>query len=64
MVFQEYMRYCLSAYDNIRLGDIHRDRDVDAVQRAARAAGIDEKINGLPRGTGRCWANSLPVART
>ena len=50
VVFQEYMRYLLSAYDNIRLGDITGSHTLDSVRAAAGAAGIDEKLNALPQG--------------
>ncbi len=50
VVFQEYMRYCLSVYDNIRMGDINEGHTMDTVRAAAIAAGIDEKINALPQG--------------
>ena len=50
VVFQEYMRYCLSVYDNIRLGDINDLHGMDSVRAAACAAGIEEKIHALPDG--------------
>jgi ATP-binding cassette subfamily B protein len=50
VVFQDYMRYYLSVYDNIRLGDINQIHTMDAVHAAARAAGIDDKITRLPVG--------------
>jgi ATP-binding cassette, subfamily B, bacterial len=48
--FQDYMTYDLSAAENIGLGDLDQLDDTVAVEKAARRAGVHEKLAGLPRG--------------
>jgi ATP-binding cassette subfamily B protein len=49
-VFQEYLRYALTAGENIALGDVERIEDQDRIVAAARATGADQVIEGLPQG--------------
>ena len=50
VIFQDFIRYQLSAHDNIAMGDHRRFDDVAAVERAARAAGVHDAIAELDRG--------------
>jgi ATP-binding cassette subfamily B protein len=50
VIFQDFVRYLLSARDNIALGDHARYEDGAAVERAAGAAGIHEALAALPGG--------------
>jgi ATP-binding cassette subfamily B protein len=50
VVFQDFVRYALSARDNIALGRHERASDTAGIVRAARQAGADEDISGLPSG--------------
>jgi ATP-binding cassette, subfamily B, bacterial len=50
VVFQDYMTYELSAADNIGVGDLGKAGDQELIVAAARTAGIDEQLAGLPRG--------------
>jgi ATP-binding cassette subfamily B protein len=50
VIFQDFIRYQLDARHNIALGDHARVDDVAAVERAARAAGIDDVLRSLPGG--------------
>ena len=61
VVFQDFLRYELSAWDNIALGAAVRPGgDADANIRAAAAqAGVAELIDGLPHG----WATPLSAGR-
>lgn len=49
-IFQDFVHYELSATDNIGFGAIERAGDPQAVTAAARRAGADEIIAGLPHG--------------
>ena len=49
-VFQDYVRYELSGTHNIGLGDTARIEDDVAIHLAARAAGADDVLGGLPFG--------------
>jgi ATP-binding cassette, subfamily B, bacterial len=49
VIFQDFVRYLLSAHDNIALGEYARAGDAGAVERAARAAGIHDALAALPR---------------
>ena len=50
-VFQDFVRYDLSAEENIRLGTA-ADVSREAVEDAARAAGVHDRIMALPEGYG------------
>ncbi len=47
---QRIARFPVSARENIAWGDVHADPTPEAVRRAAREAGIDDHLAGLPRG--------------
>ncbi|MFI0794835.1 ABC transporter ATP-binding protein [Micromonospora rubida] len=49
-VFQDYMRYDLTATDNIGLGDLALREQHDRVRIAAERAGIHDEIAALPQG--------------
>jgi ATP-binding cassette subfamily B protein len=49
-IFQDFARYDLTAQENIGLGDAERIQEMEAIREAARQAGIDEYIDGLPQG--------------
>ena len=49
-VFQDFVRYELSGRHNVGLGDADRMEELDAVRLAARAAGADPLLTGLPFG--------------
>jgi ATP-binding cassette subfamily B protein len=48
--FQDFIRYELSGRHNIGLGRAEHMDDLDAIRRAAVAAGADELLSGLPQG--------------
>ncbi len=50
IVFQDFIRYALSAGDNIALGRHERHQDTAAIVQAAERAGADRDIVGLPEG--------------
>ena len=50
VIFQDFVRYELSAADNVGLGAVERRRDRALLERAARRAGAEELISGLPHG--------------
>lgn len=50
VVFQDFIRYALSAGDNIALGRHERASDTSGIVRAAEQAGADEDIGTLPEG--------------
>jgi ATP-binding cassette subfamily B protein len=50
IVFQDFIRYALSAGDNIALGRHERAGDTEAIVRAAEQAGADRDLSGLPEG--------------
>jgi ATP-binding cassette subfamily B protein len=50
VIFQDFMRYELSARDNITLGDTTRAADDDHLAASARAASAEEFLAALPRG--------------
>jgi ATP-binding cassette subfamily B protein len=49
-VFQDFVRYELSAADNVGFGAPRRQRDGDALRRAAARAGVLNLIESLPKG--------------
>ncbi|MER7444327.1 ABC transporter ATP-binding protein [Micromonospora avicenniae] len=49
-VFQDFMPYDLTAAENIAVGDLAARDEPDRVRAAARQAGVDETLTGLPRG--------------
>ncbi|NGN62449.1 ABC transporter ATP-binding protein [Streptomyces sp. A7024] len=50
VVFQDFLRYELSARDNIRFGAVDAAPDRHALASAARRAGADAVLDGLPDG--------------
>ena len=50
VIFQDFVRYALSAEDNIATGDVSGAADPDRVARAARASGAAEAIEAMPEG--------------
>lgn len=50
VVFQDFVRYHLTARDNVGLGQVDRIDDDAAIAAAARRAGIDTVVDGLPHG--------------
>ncbi|EXG82801.1 ABC transporter ATP-binding protein [Cryptosporangium arvum] len=49
-LFQDYMSYDLSAAENVGLGDVAALDDEERIRAAARRAGIDAALDGLPHG--------------
>jgi ATP-binding cassette subfamily B protein len=54
-VFQDYVRFETSAYDNVAYGNIARRADSERVLEAARLAGADAAVTRLPDG----WSTVL-----
>lgn len=52
VLFQDFMRYDLTAADNIGFGDVRRLGDERALRAAARLAGADAVVDRLPHGYG------------
>ena len=50
IVFQDFIRYALSAGDNIALGRHERHEETAAIVRAAERSGADQDIGTLPEG--------------
>jgi ATP-binding cassette subfamily B protein len=50
IIFQDYMRYTLSAYDNVALGDAARINERKNVEQAAAKAGIADVVASLRHG--------------
>ncbi|GEK22007.1 ABC transporter ATP-binding protein [Cellulomonas xylanilytica] len=50
VVFQDFVRYELSAADNIAVGAVHVPRDPAVLRGAAERAGIAEAVDALPAG--------------
>jgi ATP-binding cassette, subfamily B, bacterial len=50
VVFQDFARYHLPAWENIALGDVSRLGDRERIAEAARRSGADAVIRRLPRG--------------
>ncbi|MFC8722410.1 ABC transporter ATP-binding protein [Kitasatospora sp. NPDC057198] len=49
-IFQDFMRYDLSAAENIGLGDVAHLADRDRIRAAAARTGVDGTLAALPRG--------------
>jgi ABC-type multidrug transport system fused ATPase/permease subunit len=60
VVFQDFVRYHLSAADNVALGNASRPPDRAAIEAAARDAGFDAVLKRLPQG----WETPLARSRT
>jgi ATP-binding cassette subfamily B protein len=60
VVFQDFVRFHLSAADNVALGNALVAPDMAAIVAAARDAGFDEVVSKLPGG----WDTPLARART
>ena len=50
VIFQDYLRYALTAWENIWLGDPGAEPDRERIAKAAELAGIDGRIGKLPQG--------------
>jgi ATP-binding cassette subfamily B protein len=50
VIFQDFMRYALTARENIGVGCTERLADEEAVRRAARMAGTHDELARLPKG--------------
>lgn len=50
VIFQDYVKYCFTASENIWLGNIDVDPISDSIPDAARRSGADEVIRSLPQG--------------
>ena len=50
IIFQDFGKYAVSISDNIHFGDIHREKDEEAIRRAAKEANADAYIDRLPEG--------------
>jgi ATP-binding cassette subfamily B protein len=60
VIFQDFVRYELSAADNIAFGAAHVPRDDEAVREAARSAGILEAFDRLPEGLDTKLSRAYP----
>jgi len=49
-VFQDFVRYDLTARENIGLGDVQYIDDIDRIQSTAKQVGVDDFIGTLPQG--------------
>ena len=50
VIFQDYVRYDLSARENIGFGQVDRLKDPEKIAEAARKGGATDIVNKLPRG--------------
>ena len=50
MVFQDCVRYALTARENVGFGDVRHVDDVQRVTAAAAVAGVAEELESLPQG--------------
>ncbi|MCP4117796.1 MAG: ABC transporter ATP-binding protein [Desulfobacteraceae bacterium] len=66
VVFQDYIRYNMTARENIRLGDINNAPDEDRIEAAAQKAGIKDYIESLHSGLdtplGRMFKNGAELS--
>jgi len=49
-IFQDFVQYPFSAYDNVAIGALERAGDRDAVEAAVRRAGAPDMVERLPAG--------------
>ncbi|MFN2462852.1 MAG: ABC transporter ATP-binding protein [Candidatus Dormibacteria bacterium] len=49
-VFQDFVRFPMTARENVEAGGIHRAGDSDLLARVSSEAGLDRLVEGLPRG--------------
>jgi ATP-binding cassette subfamily B protein len=52
IIFQDFVRYALTAEENIGLGSVEHMGDRERIVNAAKAARLDDIITGLPNGYG------------
>jgi ATP-binding cassette subfamily B protein len=50
VVFQDFVRYALTAAENIAIGRIDSSAEPDRIRSAARAAGAESSLDALPHG--------------
>ncbi len=50
VVFQDHIRYQLSAKENIYLGDIDKKDNMERIKQAAQQTDVDKKLEGFPFG--------------
>ncbi len=50
VIFQDFVRYAMSAEDNITLGDVTTPADRERIRSAARDAGVARSLEALPHG--------------
>jgi ATP-binding cassette subfamily B protein len=50
VLFQDFVRYLLTARENIGLGDVEQLDDLPTIKEAAEMAGADRFLRGLPKG--------------
>jgi ATP-binding cassette subfamily B protein len=50
VIFQDFMLYNLTAGENIRLGNLQKDKTSENLRKAALQSGIDSTLNSLPAG--------------
>lgn len=66
IIFQDFVRYQLSAAENIRFGDPTRDEQADEVRAAAALSGADAFIEALPKGydtnLGKAFAGGVDLS--
>lgn len=63
VVFQDFVRYAFSAEENIAIGRADAPTDPDRVRAAARAAGAEQTIQGLPEGYEQLLSRLFPGGR-
>ncbi len=63
VLFQDFARYDLSAWENIRLGDIALSPGDERIAAAARLSGADRVIGGLPHGYDTVLGHSFEDGR-
>lgn len=63
VVFQDFVRYQLTARENIAVGDVASYDDLAGIREAARRAGADELLAGLPSGYETVLSNAFQGGR-